>query len=112
MEQVHNEVLADREFFYEHDFDENGLFYFLGTSNLTRMWQNPHSTGKVRAFASSIGSGSVEDIVGRQAVNCRTNNEFLSYMGIDLQEFRLFTPMCYTIRNRNAPSYVIQNWEF
>lgn len=55
----------DREFIFDHDFDENGLFYFIGTNNFSRLWQNPHATGKVRAFASSIGSGSVENIVGR-----------------------------------------------
>jgi|LakMenE18May11ns_1017448.scaffolds.fasta_scaffold9267814_1 hypothetical protein len=86
--------------------------YYIGAQQNTRMWQNPHSIGKLRAFASSIGNGSVEDLVGRTAQNCRTNNEPFSYMGVDLLEYRSFTPTCYTLRNRNAPSYVLQNWEF
>ena len=62
---ISNNDYYDREFFYDHDLDENGLLYYIGTNNLTRIWQNPHASGKLRAFASSIGSGSVEDIVGR-----------------------------------------------
>ena len=55
------------EFIFEHDFDEKGLMYYIGAQQNTRMWQNPHSIGKLRAFASSIGNGSVEDLVGRTA---------------------------------------------
>lgn len=102
----------DRTFEYSHDFDECGLLYFIGSNGLTRMWQNPHSTGKVRSFASSIGSGSVENFVGREAVNCRTNNEQFAFMGVDIQDYRAFCPTSYTLRNRNSPSHVIQNWEF
>lgn len=101
-----------RSFEYSHDFDEQGLLFFIATSGLTRIWQNPHATGKVRAFASSIGSGSVEDFVGRVAVNCRTNNEQFAFMGVDLLDYRMFCPTSYTIRNRNSTSHVIQNWEF
>ena len=53
------------EFNYYYDFDENGIFYYLGTYGKKKIWQNPHSTGIVQCFTSSIGSGKVEDIVGR-----------------------------------------------
>jgi len=53
------------EFVYEYDLDENGALFYLGSNGRTRQWQNPHAIGKVQAFASSVGSGRVEDFVGR-----------------------------------------------
>lgn len=53
-------------FDYSYDFDENGAFYFLGTEGGRKIWQNPHTIGQVQAFASSIGFGSVHDLVGRK----------------------------------------------
>ena len=29
-------------FTYEHDFDENGLLYYLGTNGLSEPWRNPY----------------------------------------------------------------------
>lgn len=60
------------EFIYEHDFDENGAVYFLGSFGKKRMWQNPHTVGQVQAFASSVGAGTVDLFLGRVATNCRT----------------------------------------
>jgi len=72
------------EFIYDHDFDENGALYYLGTYGRKRPWQNPHALGLVQSFTSSIGNGKVEDIVGRYTVNCRTLNEAYSFFGVDL----------------------------
>ena len=33
------------EFVYEHDFDENGALFFLGSFGKRKMWQNPHLIG-------------------------------------------------------------------
>ncbi len=66
---------------------------------------NPHTIGQATVFASSIGYGALEDIVGRTATNCRTLNEPLSFFGIDLGADRAFMPACYTLRNRNISSY-------
>lgn len=98
------------EFIYEYDFDENGVFFYLGTYGRKRAWQNPHALGLVHCFASSIGSGKVEDIVGRQVVNCRTLNEPFSFFGVDLGEGRFLIPTCYSIRNRNSSTHVLMNW--
>lgn len=53
------------EFIYDHDFDENGAFFYLGTQGKKSSWSNPHTLGIVHCFGTSIGSGKVEDIVGR-----------------------------------------------
>eukprot|EP00347_Sterkiella_histriomuscorum_P004984 403358342 len=104
--------LAERptEFIYEHDFDENGALYFLGSYGKKKMWQNPHLIGQVQSFASSVGAGTVDNFVGRIATNCRTQNEPFSYFGVDLGEGRQLVPTCYTIRNRNSTTHVIMNW--
>ena len=89
-------------FEYQYDFDENGVLFYLGSYGRKRLWQNPHLTGQIRGFASSVGNGKLEDFVGRTATNCRTLNEAGSFFGVDLGEGRLFTPTYYSIRNRNS----------
>jgi len=96
-----------QEFIYAYDFDENGVLFFLGTYGKTKAWLNPHTIGQVTVFASSIGHGALEDIVGRVATNCRTLNEPFSFFGIDFGMGRLFMPTCYTLRNRNISRYFL-----
>jgi len=90
--------------------DEQGALYFLGSAGKKRLWFNPHASNVVQAFASSIGAGSIEDIVGRIATNCRTHNEPYSFFGIDLGDGRKILPTCYTIRNRNSSTHCMLNW--
>jgi E3 ubiquitin-protein ligase HECTD1 len=100
------------DFLYDHDFDENGVFYYLGTYGHKRAWQNPHVLGLIQCFTSSIGGGRVEDIAGRFVVNCRTLNEPFSFFGVDLGIGRLLAPSCYSLRNRNSTTHVLLNWHF
>lgn len=99
-------------FDYSFDFDENGVFYYLGTEGGRKIWQNPHTISQIQAFASSIGFGSVHDLVGRKCVNLRTLNEPFSFFGVDLGEGRKLLPTCYTIMNRNSSTHVLMNWHF
>jgi len=99
-------------FDYNFDFDENGAFYYLATEGGRKIWQNPHLTGQLQAFASSIGFGTVQDLVGRKCVNLRTLNEPFSFFGVDLGEGRKLLPTCYTIMNRNSSTHVLMNWHF
>jgi len=99
-------VQVPEEFIYQYDFDENGLLYFLSTFGKTKKWINPHISGQIEVFASSIGAGKLEDIVGREVTNCRTQNEQFSFFGIDLGPTRYFVPTCYSIRNRNSSTYI------
>ena len=96
------------EFTYNHDFDNNGALYFLGTQGMKKNWQNPHSIGMVKAFASSINAGKVSDFVGRSAVmNCRTGPHPLSFFGVDIGSERALVPTAYSLRNRNASTSVL-----
>ena len=72
------------EFNYDYDFDENGIFYYLGSFGKQKQWQNPQLLGQIKVFFSKIRSGNVSDFVGRDVVNCSTHNEKNSYMGVDL----------------------------
>ena len=103
-------ALGPKEFQYSYDFDENGALFFLGSGGKRKVWQNPHLLGQVEAFASSIGSGSVEVFVGRNTVNCRTLDEPLSFFGVDLGPDRRLLPTLYTLRNRGETTHVLLSW--
>lgn len=98
------------EFSYNYDFDENGVFYYLGTLGKTSSYKNPHLIQQTKAFCSSLGKGNVCDLIGRDLVNLRTLNEPYSFFGVDLGEDRFLIPSAYTIKNRNSSSHVIFNW--
>ena len=95
---------------YKYDFDDNGVFYYLGSYGKQGPWANPHENGQVQAFFSSLGKGILADVVGRECVNCRTLNEPNSFMGVDLGVNRYLIPTCYSIRNRNSNHHVLLNW--
>ena len=97
-------------FTYEYDFDENGVFYYLGTKGKISPYQNPHEIGQIKVFASSLGKGNLKDFVGRNLVNLRTQNEENSFFGIDLGPERFLIPSCYSIKNRNSSSHVMLCW--
>jgi hypothetical protein len=98
------------EFVHSYPFDENGALYWLGSYGKRKVWQNPHRCGQVHAYASSIGQGSAENIVGRVPSNTRTCNEPYSYFAVDLGEGRNLIPTCYSIMNRNSSTNVMMNW--
>lgn len=99
-------------FIYEYDFDQNGVFYYMGTKGHNRPFTNPHTAGYMKVFSSSLGKGQLSDLVNRELVNLRTLNEPQSYFGVDLGKDRRLIPSCYTIMNRASPSHVLLNWEF
>ena len=102
---------APSEFMFEYNFDENGVLYYLGSYGKRRNWQNPHTIGQVRAFASSLGNScNVDSFVGRSVTNCRTEDEPFSFFGVDLGAERRLVPTHYTLRNRNSPTHVVKNW--
>lgn len=97
-------------FKYDYDFDENGVFYYLGSLGKFAPYKNPHEIAQVKVFASSIGKGSLSDLVGRESVNLRTLNEENSFFGVDLGQERFLVPSCYSIKNRNSSSHVLLCW--
>jgi hypothetical protein len=98
------------EFNYDYDFDEKGVFYYLGTLGRTCPYRNPYDIGQVKVFCSSLGKGKPREFVGRESVNLRTLNESNSFFGIDFGEDRRLIPSCYSIKNRNSSSHVLLCW--
>lgn len=98
-------------FVYEYDFDENKVFYYLGTLGKMSPYRNPHELGQVKVFGSSNGKGLLADFVGRESVNLRTLNEENSFIGVDIGQERFLVPSCYSIKNRNSLSHVMLGWQ-
>ena len=61
---------------------------------------------------SSLRQGDISDFVGREAVNCGTQNERNSFIGVDLGVDKYLKPSSYSIRNRNSNTHVLLNWVF
>jgi hypothetical protein len=99
------------EFRYQSDFDQNGLLFYLATQGCSEKWQNPHLTGQVRVFASSLSFGKLEDFVGRTGNSLRTGKDQPAFIGIDLGPERLFELAAYSIRNSVNTSYAFFNWK-
>ncbi|KAJ4455790.1 putative E3 ubiquitin-protein ligase HECTD1 [Paratrimastix pyriformis] len=101
-------------FRYDHDMDERGLFYYIGTQGRTQPWRNPAEAGWVTATRSSESSaGKASDLTGRQPCDSCTNDRPNSWWQVDLGVERLFTPTRYTLRHSNYPGNVkwrLQSW--
>jgi len=106
-----NNINNNMEFNYEYDFDENGVFYYLGSLGKSNFYKNPHDIGQIKVFASSLGRGRLADFIGREIVNLRTLNEPFSFFGVDLGEDRTLIPSSYSIWNRNSSSHVMLGWQ-
>ena len=99
------------------DFDENGLFYWIGTNGRIRGdWVNPGQSGLV-VITSSEGRhlpyGKLEDILSRDqaALNCHTNDDRKAWFAIDLGVWML--PNAYTLRHaRGYGRSALRTWQF
>uniref|UniRef100_A0A0K2TN15 E3 ubiquitin-protein ligase n=1 Tax=Lepeophtheirus salmonis TaxID=72036 RepID=A0A0K2TN15_LEPSM len=102
---------------YDHDFDENGLMYWIGTNGKTAFeWINPAHFGLVVVTSSEgrhLPYGKLEDILSRDssAINCHTNDDRKSWFAIDLGIWII--PTAYTIRHaRGYGCSALRNWSF
>lgn len=85
----------------QHDFDENGLIYFIGSNGKTAEWVNPGQYGLVNVTSSEgkhLPYGRLEDILSRDciSVNCHTKDNKKAWFAIDLGV--LIIPTAYTLR--------------
>ncbi|EAA05937.5 AGAP009511-PA, partial [Anopheles gambiae str. PEST] len=104
------------QFRHRHDFDENGLIYYIGTNGRTLEWVNPAQYGLVTVTSSEgkqLPYGKLEDILSRDSVsvNCHTKDNKKSWFAIDLGIFIL--PTAYTLRHaRGYGRSALRNWLF
>ncbi|XP_053597850.1 E3 ubiquitin-protein ligase HECTD1 isoform X1 [Microplitis demolitor] len=104
-------------FQYSHDFDENGVLYWIGTNAKTSPeWVNPGQYGLVVVTSSdgrSLPYGHLEDILSRDqsALNCHTNDDKRAWFSIDLGVWLI--PSAYSLRHaRGYGKSALRNWMF
>ncbi|KAJ8668132.1 hypothetical protein QAD02_009795 [Eretmocerus hayati] len=104
-------------FKYQHDFDENGVLYWIGTNAKTYPeWVNPGQYGLVVVTSSdgrNLPYGHLEDILSRDpsAMNCHTNDDKRAWFSIDLGVWII--PTAYTLRHaRGYGKSALRNWMF
>ncbi|XP_052898367.1 E3 ubiquitin-protein ligase Ufd4 [Anopheles moucheti] len=104
------------QFRHRHDFDENGIIYYIGTNGKTLEWVNPAQYGLVTVTSSEgkqLPYGKLEDILSRDSVsvNCHTKDNKKSWFAIDLGIFII--PTAYTLRHaRGYGRSALRNWMF
>ncbi|XP_065332241.1 E3 ubiquitin-protein ligase HECTD1 isoform X2 [Cloeon dipterum] len=103
-------------FKHQHDFDENGLLYWIGTNAKTSPeWVNPGQYGLVVVTSSegrNLPYGRLEDILSRDssALNCHTNDDKRAWFAIDLGVWLI--PTSYTLRHaRGYGRSALRNWQ-
>ncbi|XP_065451480.1 E3 ubiquitin-protein ligase HECTD1 isoform X8 [Chrysemys picta bellii] len=104
-------------FRHQHDFDENGIIYWIGTNAKTAYeWVNPAAYGLVVVTSSegrNLPYGRLEDILSREssALNCHTNDDKNAWFAIDLGLWVI--PSAYTLRHaRGYGRSALRNWVF
>ncbi|XP_058814287.1 E3 ubiquitin-protein ligase Ufd4 isoform X4 [Topomyia yanbarensis] len=104
------------QFKHQHDFDENGIVYYIGTNGKSTEWVNPAQYGLVTVTSSEgkqLPYGKLEDILSRDSVsvNCHTKDNKKSWFAIDLGMFVI--PTAYTLRHaRGYGRSALRNWMF
>lgn len=104
-------------FRHQHDFDENGIIYWVGTNAKTAYeWVNPAAYGLVVVTSSegrNLPYGRLEDILSRDssALNCHTNDDKNAWFAVDLGLW--VVPSAYTLRHaRGYGRSALRNWVF
>ncbi|XP_053697436.1 E3 ubiquitin-protein ligase Ufd4 isoform X2 [Sabethes cyaneus] len=104
------------QFKHQHDFDENGIVYYIGTNGKSTEWVNPAQYGLVTVTSSEgkqLPYGKLEDILSRDSVsvNCHTKDNKKSWFAIDLGMYVI--PTAYTLRHaRGYGRSALRNWMF
>ncbi|XP_045143797.1 E3 ubiquitin-protein ligase HECTD1 isoform X6 [Echinops telfairi] len=104
-------------FRHQHDFDENGIIYWIGTNAKTAYeWVNPAAYGLVVVTSSegrNLPYGRLEDILSRDnsALNCHSNDDKNAWFAVDLGLWVI--PSAYTLRHaRGYGRSALRNWVF
>lgn len=91
--------------------DSNGVFYYIGTTENTLPWVSPTSKGLI-VNASSIGSGSLGDLVNRNNSSFYTNSEVNSFVSFFLGGTRKLKCNYYCIETRaDSSDYYPRSWK-
>ncbi|XP_041988693.1 E3 ubiquitin-protein ligase Ufd4 isoform X4 [Aricia agestis] len=107
---------APLTFTYDHDFDENGVLYFIGSNGGTCEWVNPGAHALVSVWSSdgrALPYGRAEDVLSRarEPLNVHTNDDRRAFVALDLG--LQLVPSAYTLRHaRGYGRSALRNWLF
>lgn len=107
---------VNKYFDLQHDFDENGIIYFIGTNAGTCEWVNPGAHGLISVWSSDgrqLPYGRAEDVLSRSAepLNVHTNDDRRAFIAMDLG--LNVVPYAYTLRHaRGYGRSALRNWLF
>jgi hypothetical protein len=104
------------QFNYAHDFDTNGVCYYLGSRNGSAPWTNPGELGIIKVTCSELAtqppSAPCYAVVGRETVRCVSANKPDQWFIIDFKEKRI-QPSHYTMRHYSSWDLeALRNWRF
>ena len=111
--EFHDSVYRGYHLSYKHNFDDNGVLYWIATRGHTTLYENPHTTGLVVASMSSIYKGKVDAVVGRsiEPAPVYTENALNSWIKVDLGPDRLLLADNYTIlHGASNKGNALRNW--
>lgn len=97
-------------------FDNQGLFYHIGTAEHTRPFQNPAETGDIVVLLSSLGAGSAPASVYASPTpnpgeSVFTANEQNPCLLVDIGSARRLRPTAYCLRHDvQGPRGVLRSW--
>ena len=103
-------------FRYQHDFDTNGLFHYLGTRGRTAPWSNPCNQRLVNiscsALATNPPSAPCSALVNRELVRCVTQAKPDMWFMLDLLNI-VFHCTHYTLQHyASFDVEALRNWRF
>jgi len=113
-----NKISADIKpvgtFKYTHDFDKNGLMYWLGSRGDKKAWSNPAIDRLVEVTSSGLVRDSEPEhaVVGRTSVRCTTTPIDRAWIMIDLKNYYI-SPTHYTLRHYSSwATECLRDWIF
>lgn len=109
-----------KDFHYNSDFDENGLFFWLGRDlGRSWRWKNPAAEAprwveaRCSQPATNPASAPAWAICGRETVRCVSAALPNMWMSVELLHGARFYPSKYTLRHYSSwNTECLRNWRF
>lgn len=105
-----------KSYLYDHDGDDRGIIYSLGTLFHTRQWSNPVYTGLCAVTSTALQAGAkpseeASSILGRKAVRCVTVPAKNATFAIDFGCFKI-NVTAYSLRHYSSyDSEAVRCWD-
>eukprot|EP00027_Filamoeba_sp_ATCC50430_P014998 CAMPEP_0168573390 /NCGR_PEP_ID=MMETSP0413-20121227/18504_1 /TAXON_ID=136452 /ORGANISM="Filamoeba nolandi, Strain NC-AS-23-1" /LENGTH=485 /DNA_ID=CAMNT_0008606627 /DNA_START=66 /DNA_END=1523 /DNA_ORIENTATION=- len=96
---------------YTADYDDKGVFHYIGTKGGSEAWSNPATRGRVRLSSSSTEKGNITTVLDKQPKEFWTSDVPSSWIGVSLGSTRSLVPNYYTLRHGGSTrADALRNW--